>query len=151
MVDRATRGAPPKLVSLKVAASPADTEMVLDGAKLEGNPFNGQFPKDASLHRLELRSVGRVSEARMIRLDQDLDLLIALPMDKASALRARGASPAGVRPKSSSSPAREPGAPASAAFGRSGSAHSIDSRRSACPSSPDRRLRPPRQVTDARR
>ena len=76
--------AAPKLVTLKVAASPPDTEILLDGAKLDGNPFQGQFPKDPALHRLELRCFGRVSEARMIALDQDLDLLIALSVDKSS-------------------------------------------------------------------
>jgi len=29
-------------------------------------------------NRLELRCIGRITEARMIRLDQDLDLLIGL-------------------------------------------------------------------------
>ncbi len=81
-------GAQPKLVTVKIAASPSDTEILLDGAKLDTNPFLGQFPKDATLHRLELRCVGRVTEARMIRLDQDLDLLIALPIDKANPVKA---------------------------------------------------------------
>jgi eukaryotic-like serine/threonine-protein kinase len=81
-------GTKPALVTLKIAASPPDTEILMDGAKLEGNPFLGQFSKDSSLHRLELRCVGRVTEARMIRLDQDLDLLIALPIDKAHPLKA---------------------------------------------------------------
>jgi len=82
-------GAAPKLVTLKIAATPADTEILLDGARLEGNPFTGQFPQNMALHRLELRSAGRVTEARMVRLDQDLDLLIALPMDKVPSTRAR--------------------------------------------------------------
>jgi hypothetical protein len=71
----------PTLVTVKVAASPADAEILLDGAKLDGNPFVGQFPKDPALHRLELRCLGRRTEARMINLDQDLDLLIALEPD----------------------------------------------------------------------
>ena len=74
-----------KLVTVKIAASPPDTEILLDGAKLDGNPFTGQFPKDQALRRLELRCFGRVTEARMIRLDQDLDLLIALQVDKSAA------------------------------------------------------------------
>jgi serine/threonine protein kinase len=74
-----------KLVTLKIAASPPDTEILLDGAKLDGNPFTGQFPKDQALRRLELRCFGRVTEARMIRFDQDLDLLIALQVDKTPA------------------------------------------------------------------
>ena len=76
-----------KLVTLKIAASPPDTEILLDGAKLDGNPFTGQFPKDSTLRRLELRCIGRVTEARMIRFDQDLDLLIALPIDKSPAAK----------------------------------------------------------------
>jgi eukaryotic-like serine/threonine-protein kinase len=73
----------PALVTVKIAASPADAEILLDGAKLDGNPFAGQFPKDPALHRLELRCLGRRTEARMINLDQDLDLLIALEPDTA--------------------------------------------------------------------
>jgi serine/threonine protein kinase len=81
------------LVTVKIAASPADTEILLDGAKLEGNPFSGQFPKDPALHRLELRCLGRRTEARMINLDQDLDLLIALEPD--STRPGRSIAPAG--------------------------------------------------------
>lgn len=74
--------APSKLVTVKISATPADAEILLDGAKLDGNPFAGQFPKDPALHRLELRCLGRRTEARMINLDQDLDLLIALEPDR---------------------------------------------------------------------
>jgi serine/threonine-protein kinase len=74
-------GAAAKLVTVKIAASPTDAEILLDGAKLDGNPFAGQFPKDPALHRLEVRSLGRRTEARMISLDQNLDLLIALEPD----------------------------------------------------------------------
>jgi eukaryotic-like serine/threonine-protein kinase len=48
-------GAQPKLVTVKIAASPSDTEILLDGAKLDTNPFVGQLPKDTTLHRLELK------------------------------------------------------------------------------------------------
>jgi serine/threonine-protein kinase len=65
-------------VTVKIAATPADAEILLDGAKLDVNPFSGQFPKDPALHRLEVRCLGRIPEARMINLDQDLDLLISL-------------------------------------------------------------------------
>jgi len=89
---------PGKLVTVKIAASPSDTEILLDGAKLDGNPFVGQFPKDPALHRLELRSFGRRTEARMINLDQDLDLLIALEPDTSRAIRGGAAAvgPAGA-------------------------------------------------------
>ena len=87
-------------MTVKIAASPPDSEILLDGAKLDTNPFTGQFPKDTALHRLELRCVGRVTEARMIRLDQDLDLLIALPIDKASQVRSGSAAAAAAWAKS---------------------------------------------------
>ena len=108
-----------KLVTVKIAASPPDTEILLDGAKLEGNPFTGQFPKDAALRRLELRCIGRVTEARMIRMDQDLDLLIALRVDKAPpSVRGPAVAPAVAAGKAGSKrSASEPGpaAPAVAA------------------------------------
>ena len=85
-----------KLVTLKIAASPPDTEILLDDAKLEGNPFTGQFAKSSALRRLELRCMGRVTEARMIRFDQDIDLLIALPIDKSAPSKAAGAPAAGL-------------------------------------------------------
>jgi eukaryotic-like serine/threonine-protein kinase len=103
-------GALPKLVTVKIAASPPDTEISLDGAKLEGNPFTGRFNKDASLHRLELRCIGRVTEARMIRLDQDLDLLIALPVDKANPLKSSATSAVGALAKPSNARTQNPGA-----------------------------------------
>ncbi|HYQ43619.1 MAG TPA: serine/threonine-protein kinase [Polyangiaceae bacterium] len=96
---RAAPAAAGKSVTLKIAASPPDTEILLDGAKLDSNPFVGQFPKDTTLHRLELRCFGRVTEARMIRLDQDLDLLIALPIDKSVPLKSGAAAAAGVAVK----------------------------------------------------
>ena len=94
----------PKLVTLKVAASPPDTEILLDGAKLDGNPFSAKFPKDSSLHRLEFRSFGRISEARMIQLDQDLDLLIALQVDRASVHKLGPVPAAGVSAKAAKHP-----------------------------------------------
>ena len=68
----------PALVKLELSAAPASAELVLDGAKLESNPFSGQLPRDAALHRLEVRAPGHKSEARMVRLDQDLTLRVEL-------------------------------------------------------------------------
>ncbi len=115
-----------KLVTLKIAASPGDSEISLDGAKLDGNPFTGQFPKDAALRRLEVRCYGRITEARMIRLDQDLDLLIALPVDRALAPKKGALSPAAAAATapSASAIAAKPGAkrPADAAPGTASAA-----------------------------
>ncbi len=66
------------LVQLRISAEPANAELLLDGAKLEGNPFHGQLNKDSALHRLEVRAPGRKSDVRMIHLDHDLQLHIEL-------------------------------------------------------------------------
>ena len=102
--QRANEPAKPQaLITVKVAATPADSEILLDGARLDGNPFSGQFPKDLALRRLEVRCLGRVTEARMVRFDQDLDLLIALQVDKTVM---RGASATALAAKAS---AKHPG------------------------------------------
>jgi serine/threonine-protein kinase len=89
---------PQVLITLKVSATPADSEIFLDGARLDGNPFSGQFPKDLALRRLEVRCLGRATEARMVRFDQDLDLLVALQVDKAVPI-VRGASATAIAGK----------------------------------------------------
>jgi len=81
----------PALVKLELSAAPASAELVLDGAKLDGNPFSGQLRRDATLHRLEVRAAGHKTEARMVRLDRDLALRIELAAN--SALGAPGAAP----------------------------------------------------------
>ena len=83
------------LVQLRVSAEPAGAELLLDGAKLDGNPFHGQLPKDSALHRLEVRAPGRRSDVRMIHLDQDLQLHIELA-PAAGATPVAGATPAPI-------------------------------------------------------
>jgi hypothetical protein len=90
-----------QLVRLEISTEPAEAELSLDGAKLEGNPFSGNLPRDGSLHRLEARASGHRSEARMIHLDQDLSLHLALaPVGSAlaHAPTPRAASPRAVAP-----------------------------------------------------
>jgi serine/threonine-protein kinase len=84
--------APPTqaLVHLELSASPASAELLLDGAKLEGNPFKGQLPRDGALHRLEARAAGRKSEARMLPLDRDMTLHLDLATLPAPASTAAG-------------------------------------------------------------
>jgi eukaryotic-like serine/threonine-protein kinase len=104
------------LVSLRISTNPPDAELTLDGAKLEGNPFVGQVAKDSALHRLEARAPGRRSEARMVRLDQDQNLLITLAPEspkQASAPPTRAVEPAPTPAKAAAK--RDPAAPISPA------------------------------------
>jgi serine/threonine-protein kinase len=91
-----------RLVRIKIAAAPEDAEIFLDGAKLDTNPFVGQFTEDAALHRLEVKSAGRRTEARMIRFDQDQDLRLALEPDPGALGNANSASPPAAAQRSSS-------------------------------------------------
>jgi eukaryotic-like serine/threonine-protein kinase len=99
------------LVKLQLSAEPASAELILDGAKLEGNPFTGQLPQDAALHRLEVRAPGRKTEARMVRLDRDLTLHLELLVLNTPAAASSAAAPpakAGARPGSTpSAPAED--------------------------------------------
>jgi eukaryotic-like serine/threonine-protein kinase len=97
-----------ELVKLELSAEPANAELVLDGAKLEGNPFGGQLTKDGALHRLEVRAPGRRSEARMISLDEDLTLHIELRPLGAAAARAEASTAAPGAAKSGARRASEP-------------------------------------------
>lgn len=81
-------------IQIKIAASPADAQIYLDGAKLDSNPFKARLPKDAALHRLEVKCVGRLDETRLIRFDQDLDLLVSLQKDPAIRRSTNAAAPA---------------------------------------------------------
>jgi hypothetical protein len=67
-----------QLVRLEISAEPAEAELSLDGAKLDGNPFGGSLPRDGAVHRLEAQADGHVPEARMIHLDQDVKLRLTL-------------------------------------------------------------------------
>jgi serine/threonine-protein kinase len=108
-----------QLVTLKLSAEPENAELILDGAKLEGNPFEGRLTKDGALHRVEARAPGRRSEARMIRLDADLTMHLELHVPPAGA-GAAAAAAAVVAPEppepvqsSSKSAVRKPSEPAS--------------------------------------
>jgi serine/threonine-protein kinase len=91
--ESSTRALGP-LVRLRLSAVPPNAELILDGAKLEGNPFSGQLAKDGALHRLEVRAPGRKTEARMINLDEDLQLHIELrPLGAAATAEASSAVP----------------------------------------------------------
>jgi eukaryotic-like serine/threonine-protein kinase len=91
-------------VWLRLSAEPEGAEILLDGAKLEGNPFAGQLAKDSVLHRLEIRAPGRRSDVRMIHLDTDLQLHVELPYAAAPAAAA-----AVSAPQAAASPAAKPG------------------------------------------
>jgi eukaryotic-like serine/threonine-protein kinase len=111
------------LIQLRLSAEPANAELLLDGAKLEGNPFHGQLAQDSALHRLEVRAPGRRSDVRMIHLDHDLQLHIELGAAgggaapaPAPATAAAAAAAAAATPAAAKTPGRKDGAVSSDDF-----------------------------------
>jgi eukaryotic-like serine/threonine-protein kinase len=110
-----------ELVQVRVTVNPSDAQILLDGAQLDGNPFVGRLAKDQLSHRLEARADGKVSEVRLIKLDQDLDLLIALASTSVRSPAARSvarSAPRATRGTAAKAPGPEP-RPPSASTGSS--------------------------------
>jgi hypothetical protein len=102
-----THAASQALVKLELSADPANAELVLDGAKLEGNPFSGQLARDSVMHRLEVRAPGRRSDTRMVHLDQDLTLHVTLPFAAAPAASSSAPAAPPLGSKTSGRPASD--------------------------------------------
>jgi eukaryotic-like serine/threonine-protein kinase len=65
-------------VRLRISATPADAELLWNGATLGNGPFDALLAKGDTLHRLEVRAPGRRSEARAVLLDRDIELHVEL-------------------------------------------------------------------------
>jgi hypothetical protein len=80
-------------VRVRLAVSPPDAEMRLDGRLLKGNPFVSVFPKDDAIHELSAAAEGYREEKQVIQFIEDVDLQVSLR--KARGLL-RGAAPAAL-------------------------------------------------------
>ena len=84
--SRAGANTPPALtpagsyLHAKVTASPAETRILVDGAALPSNPFEGKFLKDGAVHRLQFEAVGFFPQSRLAVFDKDLRVDIALQL-----------------------------------------------------------------------
>jgi hypothetical protein len=86
------------VVKLIVSASPSESHLFFDDAPLEGNPFDGKFPKDGAVHRLRAEAEGYVSKVQVVTLDRDVKIDLSLDADA-------GATPATPK-KAAAAPAR---------------------------------------------
>ena len=76
----------------RMTASPPDARILVDGAALPSNPFEGKFLKDGAVHRIQFEAGGFLPQSRLAVFDKDLTLDIALlPRPKASVDGAAGA------------------------------------------------------------
>jgi serine/threonine-protein kinase len=78
-------------IAVHLAANPTDARILVDGAALPANPFEGKFVKDGAVHRLSFEARGFQAQSRLVVFDKDLALDVALsPRPKAE--------PAGMKP-----------------------------------------------------
>jgi serine/threonine-protein kinase len=82
----------------RISVNPLDARILVDGAALPQNPFEGKFIKDGAVHRVQFEAGGFQPQSRIVVFDKDLSLDIALqPKAKAVGGEATGA-PLGVKP-----------------------------------------------------
>jgi serine/threonine-protein kinase len=69
---------PKRFVRIRVAVTPLEAELVLDGKPLGANPFVDVLPFDSQTHVLAMSAKGYVTMTRELRLDADVDVQLAL-------------------------------------------------------------------------
>ncbi len=84
-IDRAPvnspEGAPDSAyLHARVSVSPAEARILVDGAALPSNPFEGKFLKDGAVHRIQFEAGGFLTQSRLAVFDKDLILDIALQL-----------------------------------------------------------------------
>jgi serine/threonine-protein kinase len=74
-------------INVVIAAEPAEARIFLDDIALATNPFHGAMPKSALTRRIRVTAPGFATEERLVALDRDLNLGMALkPAAVASAV-----------------------------------------------------------------
>ncbi|MEO7327283.1 MAG: serine/threonine protein kinase, partial [Minicystis sp.] len=85
-------------VRAHLSVNPVDARILVDGAALPTNPFEGKFMKDGAVHRVQFEASGFQPQSRIVVFDKDLSLDIALqPKVKAGGGDAP-TTPLGVKP-----------------------------------------------------
>jgi serine/threonine-protein kinase len=65
-------------VHLHLAANPLEARIVVDGAPLPSNPFDGKFLKDGAVHRVQFEAAGFLPQSRVLVFDKDQALDVPL-------------------------------------------------------------------------
>ena len=68
----------PATIRVKIHAIPEGAELLLDGARLQGNPFEAERPRDGSEHTLVVNAAEHDSRTLQLRFNRDLDLEVRL-------------------------------------------------------------------------
>jgi eukaryotic-like serine/threonine-protein kinase len=64
----------------RITVNPAEARILLDGAPLPANPFEGKFLKDGAVHRITFEAAGFQPQSRLAVFDKDVSLDIALQL-----------------------------------------------------------------------
>jgi serine/threonine-protein kinase len=65
-------------IQLHLGANPAEAHIVIDGAPLPSNPFDGKFLKDGAVHRIQVEAPGFNPQTRVLVFDKDQSLDLTL-------------------------------------------------------------------------
>jgi serine/threonine-protein kinase len=67
-----------KRIKLRIAVSPDDAEVRLDGRLLKGNPYESEVDRDGLDHELTVSADRHREETHKLRFDEDIDLELSL-------------------------------------------------------------------------
>jgi eukaryotic-like serine/threonine-protein kinase len=72
-------------IHVHLAANPVEARVLVDGAVLPTNPFDGKFVKDGAAHRVQFEAGGFLSQSRVVIFDKDVSIDVPLkPRPKAA-------------------------------------------------------------------
>lgn len=66
------------MVTVRLSASPSNARLFLDDLELPSNPFQGDFPRDDGLHRLEVKAPGHADFKKGLQFDRDVSVDVGL-------------------------------------------------------------------------
>ncbi|MEZ4228183.1 MAG: serine/threonine-protein kinase [Polyangiaceae bacterium] len=78
LATQATTPAAASSVRVHIEARPKQSTLVLDGVKLDANPYESRHPRDDTPHKLEISAPGYTKRELEVRWDRDVDLRLEL-------------------------------------------------------------------------
>ena len=91
----------PRLVVLKIAATPPGAKLFVDDTELGSNPATVRLPRDEAAHRVSARATGYETKSQLVTFDSDAisaDMVLE-PLAKSSAPPARALAPTTGSPR----------------------------------------------------
>jgi eukaryotic-like serine/threonine-protein kinase len=61
-------------IQVRVAVNPVGAKVLLDGAPLPMNPFEGKFLKDGAVHRIQIEDIGFLPQSRFVVFNKDISI-----------------------------------------------------------------------------